>query len=156
MKMLRHFCIGFNSILQPIFTNSKFVSEGFTIYKYKHPCPRTSHRIRKTSQTTLNGEKREETFRRATEEDPSPGWTGVIDVMCTEGIILCKLKHSNNTINEYDSVWVVGRRPIPRSRPRWSIRQIGSMTSHRVHRSQKDAGEEAELIMCNREMKIHS
>jgi len=25
--------------------------------------------------------KREETFRRATEEDPSPGWTGAIDVM---------------------------------------------------------------------------
>jgi len=29
----------------------------------------------------------EETFRRATEEDPSPGWTDAIDVMCTEGII---------------------------------------------------------------------
>jgi len=26
-------------------------------------------------------EKREDTFRRVTEEDPSPGWTGVIDVM---------------------------------------------------------------------------
>jgi len=49
------------------------------------------------------GEKREETFKRATEEDPSPGWTGAIDVMCTEGIIH-KLEHSNNTINEYDSV----------------------------------------------------
>jgi len=24
----------------------------------------------------------EETFRRATEEDPSPGWTDAIDVMC--------------------------------------------------------------------------
>jgi len=29
-------------------------------------------------------EKREETFRRATEEDPSPGWTEEIDVMCPE------------------------------------------------------------------------
>jgi len=27
------------------------------------------------------GETRDETFRRATEEDPSPGWTGAIDVM---------------------------------------------------------------------------
>jgi len=33
------------------------------------------------------GKKREENFRRATEEDPSPGWTGAIDVMCTEGQI---------------------------------------------------------------------
>jgi len=31
------------------------------------------------------GKKREETFRRAIEEDPSPGWTGAIDVMWTEG-----------------------------------------------------------------------
>jgi len=50
------------------------------------------------------GEKSEKAFRRATEEDLSPGWTGAIDVMCTEGIITHKLKHSNNTINEYDSV----------------------------------------------------
>jgi len=40
----------------------------------------TSHRIRKNSQeiekkTLSQGKKREETFRRATEEDPSPGWT---------------------------------------------------------------------------------
>jgi len=44
----------------------------------------TSHRIRKTTKNRKNpftGEKREETFRRATEEDPSPGWTEAIDVM---------------------------------------------------------------------------
>jgi len=51
------------------------------------------------------GKKREKTFRRATEEDPSPRWTVVIDVMCTEGITIHKLKHSNNTINEYDRVY---------------------------------------------------
>jgi len=34
-----------------------------------------------SGKTTLHEEKREETFRRATEEDPSPRWTGVIDVM---------------------------------------------------------------------------
>jgi len=33
------------------------------------------------------GKKREETFRRAREEDPSPGWTEDIDVMWPEGII---------------------------------------------------------------------
>jgi len=27
---------------------------------------------------------REETFRRATEEDRLPGWTDAIDVMCTD------------------------------------------------------------------------
>jgi len=43
-------------------------SEGFTICTFRHPCPKTSLRIRKNSQTTLHGEKREETFRRATEE----------------------------------------------------------------------------------------
>jgi len=36
---------------------------------------------------SLVKKNREETFRRATEEDPSPGWTGAIDVMCTEGQI---------------------------------------------------------------------
>jgi len=30
---------------------------------------------------TFSGEKSEDTFRRATEEDPSPGWTEDIDVM---------------------------------------------------------------------------
>jgi len=30
------------------------------------------------------GEKREEPFRRATEEDPSPRMNRTIDVMCTE------------------------------------------------------------------------
>jgi len=30
------------------------------------------------------GKKREETFRRAREEDPSPRWTEAIDGMCTE------------------------------------------------------------------------
>jgi len=30
---------------------------------------------------TFTGEKREETVRRATEEDPSPGWTEARDVM---------------------------------------------------------------------------
>jgi len=39
----------------------------------------TSHRIRKNSKNlkkTLSGKKRrEEPFRRATEEDLSPGWT---------------------------------------------------------------------------------
>jgi len=39
----------------------------------------TSHGIRKNSQqiekTLSQGKKKEETFRRATKEDPSPGWT---------------------------------------------------------------------------------
>jgi len=34
-----------------------------------------------TPKQPFTGKKREETFRRATEEDPSPGWTGAIDVM---------------------------------------------------------------------------
>jgi len=47
---------------------------GFTICTHRHP--RTSHRIRINSQeteikTVLQGK----TFRRATEDDPSPGWT---------------------------------------------------------------------------------
>jgi len=41
----------------------------------------------KTPKQLFMGKKREETFRRATEEAPSPGWTGAIDVMCTEGQI---------------------------------------------------------------------
>jgi len=45
-------------------------------------------------------EKREETFRRATEEDPSPGWTGAIDAMCTEGQIRVKTHSMNMTVYE--------------------------------------------------------
>jgi len=63
-------------------TNYKLASEGFTI------CTQTSLSQNLTSdQETLpkkkpfTGKKSEETFRRATEEDPSPGWTGAIDVM---------------------------------------------------------------------------
>jgi len=46
----------------------------------------TSHRIRKNSEkigkkTFTGKKKREETYRRATEEDPSPGWTEARDVM---------------------------------------------------------------------------
>jgi len=37
-------------------------------------------------------EKREETFRRATEEDPSPGWTEAMYVMYTDGSIT-ELQH---------------------------------------------------------------
>jgi len=76
--------IQFSLFVEPIFTNYKFVSECFTICTHRHPSPKTSHWIRKNSQITLHGEKREETFRRATEEDPSPGWTDAIYVMCTE------------------------------------------------------------------------
>jgi len=68
------------------------------------PVPKLHIGSGKTPKQPFTGKKREETFRRATEEDPSPGWTGVIDVMSTEGIIIHKLKHSNGTINEYDSV----------------------------------------------------
>jgi len=42
----------------------------------------TSHRIRNKFEKTLSqGEIREEILSRATEEDPSPGWTEAIDVM---------------------------------------------------------------------------
>jgi len=54
----------------------------------------------KTPKTTLHREKMEETFRRATEEDPSPQWTGAIDAMCTEGQIRVKT-HSMN-MREYE------------------------------------------------------
>jgi len=43
----------------------------------------TSHqeKLPKYRKNTFRGKKREETFRRATEEDPSAGWTDAIDVM---------------------------------------------------------------------------
>jgi len=64
-----------------------YASEGFTI---------CTHMTSLTFDLTLDQEKlprirkkpfrekREEIFRRATEEDPSPGWTEAIYVMCTE------------------------------------------------------------------------
>jgi len=86
----------------------------------RHPCPRTSHGIRKNSQEkekTLSwGTKGEETFRRATELDPSPGRTEATDVMCTEGINT-ELQHIQWV---WQYVWIVGSRHGPRSRPPWS------------------------------------
>jgi len=105
---MEHFeLIKLNSVYlySPFSQTTNLSQSALQICTHRHPCPKTSHRIRKNSQTTLNGEKREETFRRATEEDASPGWTGAIDVMCTEWIITHKLRHSNNTINEYDRVY---------------------------------------------------
>jgi len=40
-----------------------------------------------TPKQLFHRERREETFRRATEKDPSPGWTDATDAMCTEGSI---------------------------------------------------------------------
>jgi len=57
----------------------------------------TSHRIRKNSQEiakTLHREKSEEPFRRATEEDPSPGGTEVF--MCREPFKIILLYFSIN------------------------------------------------------------
>jgi len=70
--------------VQPNITNfgytKKCASEGFTTCT--HTTSLTfdlSHRIRNNSQEiekkTFAGEKSEEPFRRATEEDPSAGWT---------------------------------------------------------------------------------
>jgi len=53
------------------------------------PVPKPHIGSGKTPKQPSTGEKREETFRRATEEDPSPRWTGAIDVMCTEGPSTC-------------------------------------------------------------------
>jgi len=51
-------------------TNSKFVSEGFKI------CTHTTSLIFDlTSDQEKLPRDRKKTFRRATEEDPSPGWT---------------------------------------------------------------------------------
>jgi len=58
----------------------------------RHPWPLTSHRIRRNSPKNWKNpftgrERKEETFRRATEEDPSPGWTEAIDSHVTRWTI---------------------------------------------------------------------
>jgi len=45
------------------------------------PDPEPPTGLGKTPKQPYHREKREDTFRRATEEDRSPGWTGAIDVM---------------------------------------------------------------------------
>jgi len=76
-----------NSIQFSLAHSHKLTSEGFTIYTYDIPVPEPHNGSGQTPKQPFPGEKREETFRRATEEDPSPGWTDAIDVMCTEGQI---------------------------------------------------------------------
>jgi len=56
----------------PNITLYKFVSKGFTI---------CTHTTSLTFDLTSDQEIREEPFRRATEEDPSSGWTEARDVM---------------------------------------------------------------------------
>jgi len=56
--------IQFSLFVEPIFTNSKFPLECFTICTHSHPWPLTSHGIRNNSQTTLQGGKSEEHLRR--------------------------------------------------------------------------------------------
>jgi len=54
------------------------------VYTSDIPVPGPHIGSGKTSRNRKNPftwKKREETFRRATEEDPSPGWTDAIDVM---------------------------------------------------------------------------
>jgi len=60
-------------LYSPIITNYKFAQRALQSAHIHVVCPRTSHRIRKSSQEiekTLSQGKREEHFRRATEEDP--------------------------------------------------------------------------------------
>jgi len=61
-------------------------------------------------------EKREETFRRATEEDPSPEWTEARDDMCTD-----EQRYSHNTFNEYDMMYEYRYRP-----PQYIMFPVGS------------------------------
>jgi len=49
-------------------------------------------KLAKNRKKDFTGKKREETARRATKEDPSPGWTEARDVMWPEGIIT-ELQH---------------------------------------------------------------
>jgi len=48
------------------------------------PAPKPHIGSGKSPKQPFTGKKREEAFRRATEEGPSPGWTGAIDLICVE------------------------------------------------------------------------
>jgi len=73
--------IQFNSVyfVKPNNTNYKFTSEGFTICAHttslSQDLTSDQEKLPKNRKKTFHKEKREDTFRRATEEDPSPGWT---------------------------------------------------------------------------------
>jgi len=70
--------IQFNSVyfVKPIITNYNFASEGFTICTHTTSLSQdlTSDQEKRprNRKKTFHREKREETFRRATKEDPSP------------------------------------------------------------------------------------
>jgi len=63
--------------VSPIITNYKFASEGFTVCTHTTSLTfdLTSEKLPKNRKKNLHRRKREETFRRETEEDSSPRWT---------------------------------------------------------------------------------
>jgi len=66
------FCIAHYQTLQIC------LKELYNLYTYDIPVPGPhigSEKTLKKYNKSFQREKREETFRRATEEDPSPGWT---------------------------------------------------------------------------------
>jgi len=66
----------------------------YKLNTYDIPVPGPHIGSEKTPKTEKNlyGVKREETFRRATEENPSPGWTEAIDVTTHTVIDITKKK----------------------------------------------------------------
>jgi len=71
--------------ISPNITHYKFASEGFPICTHTtsltFDLPSDQKQLPKNKNKLFHKEKREEPFMRATEEDPSPGWTDAIDVM---------------------------------------------------------------------------
>jgi len=143
--------------ISPKITNCKFASEGFTI------CPRTSHRIRikrppPPPQKILSWGKKGRNLQESNRGGSlSRMDIEAIDAMWPEGIIT-ELQHIQWV---WQSVSIVGSRHGPRSRK--GGRGISrAMTRSRLTRQEASdpfrsngPSEEAELVMCDGEMKIH-
>jgi len=92
----------------------------------RHPWPLTFHiESEKTPKKyflkTFTGKKKWRTLQESNRGGPLSRMDRTIDVMWPEGIITELHKHIQWV---WQSVWIVGRRHGPRSRPPWSMRQM--------------------------------
>jgi len=96
----------------------KLASEGFNICT--HTTPLSQDLTLDQEQLPRNRKKGKKPSAEQQRKTPLPGWTEAIDVMWPEGI-LTELQHIQWV---WQSVWIVGTRHGPWSRPPWSIRQM--------------------------------
>jgi len=93
-------------LYSPMSLVCEFASEGFTICTHTpsltYDLTSDQEQLSKNRKKTFTGKRSEEPFRRATEEDSSPGWTEATDVMWPDEQRYRVITHSMNMTEIYE------------------------------------------------------